>query len=85
MHDEQQKTKERIKAGFSYDKPLYYRRRVLIAVLKPLIGCVVCYSSFWTIVLHTALYGFDYVYIPVIIIHIFMVCALNALFLNLYE
>lgn len=72
-----------IKSGFRNKDGEYWRRTIIEVLLKPVIGCVVCYSSFWTIVWHGLYFGFGELY-P-LIHEMFIVAAFNAILVGLYD
>jgi hypothetical protein len=55
--------------------------KVLINVLKPVIGCITCMASVWSLVISYCFYRVDYS----IIVVIFMSAALNTLLYKIYD
>jgi hypothetical protein len=76
---------QRAEAGFSNDKSHFIKCGVIVDVLKPVIGCYVCYASFWTLVLYTACNGFVEGYLFNVMVTMFIVAFLNALGVNIYH
>lgn len=50
-------------------------------VLKPLIGCVVCMGSFWTIIIELTYFNLS---LSTLLL-IFIVCAMNGIIYGMYE
>lgn len=75
--------KQRKLAGFSSPLGEIKRRTILDAILTPIIGCIICFGSFWTLVWYTLFYGFSMPHI--LVLSMFIVSGLNALIIALYS
>ncbi len=84
-YDELEIMNQRADAGFSNSKKQYIKCALTVDVLKPIIGCHVCYASFWTLVLYTACNGVTEGYLFNVVVTMFIVAFFNALGVNIYH
>ena len=55
--------------------------KVVYYIMKPIVGCITCMSSFWSLIISFFYFQIDFTIIPVI----FMVAGLNTIIYRFYE
>lgn len=75
--------RQRQLAGFSTPRGEYWRRYILDTLLTPVIGCIICYGSFWTATWYILYFGW---YEPQVLVQaMFIVSGMNAILISIYN